>query len=679
MESRERTYFGVDVVRQGPKLGNYVYSVAIVREGRVVKVDEVPAARLIRLLWEFKPVVVAVDNILELGGSVRNLLRFLKLLPPDTRIVQVNVGEDGVRDVRTVARQVGLEVPHGKLSPRLTAIVVAILASRGVGEEVEVFGKKVKIYVHRGRSGRAGGSSEARFKRNLRAAVAQVVRKIEERLKSRSIDYDLTIRRSRGGIDSAVFTVYSDPESIRGLVREESGYDVVVRIRPVLNPQLLRNLLLSRPAAQRYLIVGIDPGIEVGIAAIDLNGNVVLLKSGRGLDREDVISIIRNLGRCLVVATDKCQPPDFVRKVAAALGARVYFPERDLEVSEKEFAVSKYAEEHGVEVRNTHIRDALAAALEAYRYLESKARELEERLAEMGLDPLALDLGKYKAKLIEGSTIAEVVEELIEESLGEVESYTQAPESSHAPRPAESDESLKSRIRRLESYISSLEAERRELIARVRSLEEELTRLNQAVESRLNSISQSLLKDRKVYELTQRLLNAIRDLDNYRYEYAKLRESYYKLVGLLPEVALGEVLVLRKVPSVGSLLRLDPLRQGETVYVERVSLEELRGALDFLQRSELRILVPDSVPDEVVERAIEELAIPVAKAVDLGGIEGVALVRSSVMSVLSSAVERVTEIRKARELERRILSLEDVERIIAEYRLNRSLERNKES
>jgi hypothetical protein len=81
----------------------------------------------------------------------------------------------------------------------------------------------------------------------------------------------------------------------------------------------------------------------------------------------------------------------------------------------------------------------------------------------------------------------------------------------------------------------------------------------------------------------------------------------------------------------------------------------------------------------VVERAIEELAIPVAKAVDLGGIEGVALVRSSVMSILSSAVERVTEIRKARELERRILSLEDVERIIAEYRLNRSLERNKES
>jgi len=672
MGSGERTYFGVDVVKQGLKLGDYVYSVVIVREGKIVKVDEVPVARLIRLLWEFRPAVLALDNILELGGSVRNVLKFLKLLPPDTKIVQVNIGEEGLRDVRTVARQSGLEIPHGKLSPRLTAIVVASLASKGIGEEIEVFSKKVKVYVHRGRSGRAGGSSSARYRRNLRAAVAQMVRKIEENLRSNSIDYDLTIRRSKGGVDSAVFTVYSDLESLQGLVRKVSGYDVVVRVRPVLNPQLLKRVILSKPTAQRYLIVGIDPGVETGIAVLDLNGDVVLLKSGRGLDREDVVSIIRSLGKCLIVATDKCQPPDFVKKVAATLGARVYFPERDLEVSEKEFAVSKYAEEHEVEIKNTHIRDALAAALEAYKYLESKARELEERLAEMGLDPIAIDLGKYKAKLIEGLTVAEVIEELIEESLSETENYSQSSDSPHVPRSTEVEELLKNRIKKLESYVSSLEAEKRELLAKIKSLEEELTKLNRVVESRLSSISQSLLKDRKVYELTQRLLNAVRDLDNYRYEYTRLRESYYKLVELLPEVALGRVVVLRKVPSVSSLLRLNELKSGEVVYVERIELDELKSVTEFIQRNDLRILVPESTPDELIEKAVEELTIPIAKARDRGGVEGVALVESTAISRLNEVAVRVAEVRKARELERRVLSLEDIERIIAEYRLERN-------
>ncbi len=676
MASEERTYFGVDVVKQGLKLGDYVYSVAILKEGKVIKVDELPAARLIRLLWDFRPVILALDNILELGGSVRNMLKFLRFLPPDTKLVQVNIGEEGLRDVRTTARQVGLEIPHGKLSPRLTAIVVASLASRGVGEEIEVFSRKVKIYVYRGRSGKAGGSSAARFRRNLRAAVAQVVRKIEENLRSSSIDYDLTVRRSRGGIDSAVFTVYSDLENLRGLVKRVSGYDVVVRVRPVLNPQLLRRVVLSRPMAQKYLIVGIDPGVETGIAALDLNGDVVLLRSGRGLDREDVVSIVRGLGKCLIVATDKCQPPDFVKKVAAALGARVYAPGRDLEVSEKEFAVSKYAEERGIEVKNTHIRDALASALEVYRYLESKARELEEKLTEMGLDPLTLDLGKYKARLIEGSTIAEVIEELIEESLSESESYVQSSDSLRVLKPAETEELLKNRIKKLESYVSSLEAEKRELLAKVRSLEEELAKLNRVIESRLSSISQSLLRDRKVYELTQRLFNAIKDLDNYRYEYATLRESYYRLVELLPEVALGRISVLRKFSSLSDLVRLGLLRYGEVVYVKRVELEELRRALDFIERNNLKILIPDSTPDDLVEKAVEELTVPVAKAVDHGSVEGVALVESVALSKLSEVAERVAEIKRARELEGRALSLEDIERIIAEYRLERELKKD---
>ncbi|MCS7099735.1 MAG: DUF460 domain-containing protein [Sulfolobales archaeon] len=669
MEYSADSYLGVDVVKSGSRLSDFTYSIALIRGGSLVKVDEVSASRLIRLLWELKPSVLAVDNLLELGGSIRNVSIFVKLVPPGVKVVQVNVDEKSLRDLRLVAREVGIELPHGKLDSKLSAVVIAFLASRGFGREVEVFSKKVKIYVHRGRSGRAGGSSANRFKRNLRASVAQVVKKIEELLRSRSIEYDVAIRRSRGGVESAVFTVYCDREKLYGLVKNAAGRDVVVRVRPVVNLASIRHLVLSQEHEQKPLIVGLDPGIEVGLAVLDFSGRIVMLKSSRGLDREDVISILRNLGRVVLVATDKQQPPEFVRKVAAALGARVYAPDRDLQAHEKESVVREYSEVYGVEVKNNHMRDSLAAAIEAYRSIEGKIRELEERLTEMGLDRVSINLDKYKVKVVECLPIAAIVEEIITESLSGEESADRVLEIMREARAlVEVNEAMKRRIRELERLVESLSTEKQQLLAKIRSLENELSRLKSIVDSELSNISRSVMRDRKVYELTQRLINVIKDLDNLRAEHEKIREQYLKLANALPGIASDKLLAVRKVSTVEQIENLTDLRQGDIVFVENPTLDGIEKTAHLIEKLDVRLVLPESFPEESLLKVVNEMAVPAVREVGYVAVDSVAIVSSEIRNKLSEVVEKVKEIRRMREVSKRGLSIRDLENIIREYR-----------
>jgi predicted RNase H-like nuclease (RuvC/YqgF family) len=73
---------GIDIIRSGSDLSQFRYAMVFL-EGEVLKaVKEVSFGGLIRELWEIKPDVLATDNVLELGGSKRDLLRVIKMLPP---------------------------------------------------------------------------------------------------------------------------------------------------------------------------------------------------------------------------------------------------------------------------------------------------------------------------------------------------------------------------------------------------------------------------------------------------------------------------------------------------------------------------------------------------------------------------------------------------------------------
>ena len=676
-----RITVGIDIIKSsGESLKDYIYAVAIVKNGNIVKVDEASLSKLIRILWEHRPAVLATDNIYELGGSSRNIVKVLKLLPPDLEIVQVTLDENKFTSVNELISKAGISVDQlHKLDPTKTAIVIALLAERGFGKRLELYEKKVKIIVSKGRGGFAGGSRSDKYQRNMRAAVARVVKKIKEELDRRGIDYDLTIRRSMGGIDRAVFTVYVDREKLYGVISKLRGYDVKVIIKPVVSSKFIK--LSRHTESKRYLIVGYDPGIESGLAVIDLDSRPIFITSGKELDRSEVLSIISRLGIAIIIATDKSPVPDVVKKLAATLNAQLYVPPHSLSTAEKELIVKDYIKRYGITIRNSHERDALAAALKAYKSFEQKMNKLQERIALMGLK--VSNLQEYKLKLIKNEPLSKIIEDIITYNI-ERESRSKSGEVKHEVLKELISEALSKRdelkdkerkIKQLSERISELEKENSFLKGRIKELESRLRDYEYKLNITVTELSKDILRDRKVNELIHRLNNLVKYVEELRSENERLKESLLKIRNLLQDISCGKVRII-KVFKLSDINRFSKITD-EVIYVN-ISGNMTCGDFDEnivnkLRSIKIGILIPQGL-DELAKCLRDHYLVPVNTVNNVFAIyDDIILIDSKDVEELIKVKRYVNELELRRRKEKE-LTEEKLESIIESYRASRSKE-----
>lgn len=145
---------------------------------------------------------------------------------------------------------------------------------------------------------------------------------------------------------------------------------------------------------EKQLIVGIDPGTSVGLAFLDVDGNVIGVKSMRNISIDEMITHISAAGKAIVVATDKSVPPPVVVKVAGILGARLFTPDTDLLVEKKRELAER------AKTENDHERDSLAAAVYAYYHFQNKIRRIEKQVGE--------ELERIKARVLKGEKVSDM-------------------------------------------------------------------------------------------------------------------------------------------------------------------------------------------------------------------------------------------------------------------------------
>ncbi|RLG78431.1 MAG: hypothetical protein DRO10_02885 [Thermoprotei archaeon] len=657
MSSRSRkSYIGVDIVRSGGKdLSRYVYAIAIYRDGKLLKVDEGGIGRLVRLLWDFRPAVLAVDNLLEIGGSRKSLMKVLRLIPPDTEVVQVNLENRRAIPVKAVMAKAGLKPEKGKMNPTKTAIVLAYLAMEGYGEKLLVFEKKVKVSVYMGRSGSAGGSRSEKYKRNMRGAVARMVKRLKEELDRRKIDYDVVIRRSKGGIESALFTIYASRKELSGIIKSAKGYDVVVRIKPVINRKLLS---VPKKDTGRYLIVGYDPGMEAGVAVIDLDMKPVLITSGRGIDRGDIASKLVGLGTPVIVATDKRPVPEMVRKLGSMLGAQLYVPPKSLTIGEKELLSEEYRRRFGVAPRNTHERDALSAALKAYRNYEEKLKKLVQTVRRMGI---TIDnLQKYKVKLLVNESLSEIIEEMINDAFTPaVKELSVRPQESGR---GEACEALKEEVSELRDKITQIQMEKETLRHRSARLEKEVQQLTMELEKIHAELSEKVARDRKVKELSQRVKNLTQHLAFVEAENKRLSAAISNVGRLIERIYSGE---LSLVPRLGTRCVSNGSVE-KAFYIDSPGQVSAQLLMRLGKEGKGVILPPGS--EELAKNLIDERYVPAVAAKEVWDAS------DCLKAVDSESLELLEKARQ--DLERRLkqeneFTLADLERMLNEYRMSK--------
>jgi uncharacterized protein len=386
--------FGVDIASGSPSARRMPsYSLVILDEGNVAGFHMISRHKLIRLIRERQPEMVAMDNLYELAADRRELIDILRRMPPTTRMVQVT-GAKKPQSLIKLARYHG--ITFDRTNPLQEAEVCARLAAKGVGVVLSAFQERTWIKVSRRRSLGRGGWSQNRYTRKIHGAVMGLAREVEKQLREAGLQYTSRAVEGLGGYTRAEFVV----EAPREKVRINPGYysDAQLLVQSMERPELQYKPLLQR---RGYIIVGLDPGTTTGIAVLNLSGELVDLTSSRGLSSSDVIEWIAARGRSLLVATDVFPTPGGVEKVKRAFNAVLYSPGGDIPAEEK-IALGK---EFGY--KNDHERDALAAAISAFKKYKNKFLLVEKK------SPPEIDPDEVKALVVRGYSIENAIAEFV--------------------------------------------------------------------------------------------------------------------------------------------------------------------------------------------------------------------------------------------------------------------------
>ena len=642
--------FGIDIIKGSvrSRTRRPVYALARVEDGEVLGVEEVTGFRLQRLLATEQPAILAVDSLQEIAADQHELHAFLQALPPATKLIQVTGGERTESLGKVAARY---NISFNKFDPYAEARTTARVASLGAGVEVIAFENITDVTVSRHRSPGRGGWSQNRYARKIHGAVLQKAREIESRLRGAGLDYEKKETKAFGGFSRVTFRVVAPREMVP--VHSSRGADVQVRVAGRALDRIRFEPRSSRP---RYLIVGLDPGTTTGIAAVDLDGNLVLLSSSRQMTMSDIVEELYRAGKPLIIASDVQQMPYSVEKIRRAFNAIPYTPKQSLSVE------AKYSLTAAFSYTNDHERDALSAALDAYRSLQNKFRNIAKRVQP------GVDLDEVRARVLRGQPLDTVLADL--QGVPAPEKPAAPPAKAPPERPVEDERvmALDGMVKRLRSYVRELQEDLRERDREMERLRQDLRRARSATERKVRRDAELATKDATIESLREQLRGERRR--SRRLKKRLERMQTVAKIEVSEDYTPLKVLDSLTREGVRGLQEGVGISAGDILYVPRAHGWG-RGVVKDLAETGVRALViGGDRPDPHLVRVAREANLPLlpAEAVepDIRGRTGAART-AAVEEAIGEWEEEQKEFQREQEAER-------VEYLFKEYRSEREKE-----
>ncbi|MDQ1279811.1 MAG: hypothetical protein QG670_1073 [Thermoproteota archaeon] len=614
--------FGLDVYPQYNKSENFfnsrLYALTIMEENAVIKsFSRIPKSRLLRLLHIYRPIILAVDNIYELDSNINGVRHFFSTLPSETRIIQVTGSPKEAITLQEAAHKYGIKPPL-KTSPLEESEACARLATLGVGSEVQVLENETKILICRDVSLGPGGSSQSRYRRNIHTVILTVAKKIGESLRKAGIDYDLFTEESDFGLERANFIVYAPRTRLLGIIRSSRGNFIRVKINPIYRNQIefATRETIDSPTAKttltRKLILGVDPGTTCGLAVLSFGSEPVYIGSHRGLSRGDIARILLPLGDVIIVAADVVPAPEFAEKLAKSLNSVVFTPASLLEAAEKQDIANNYISKSGIEVGDSHARDALVAAIKAYQHYKNKFEQIEAEVLKTGLN---LPIDEVKALVVRGYSIQRAIN-LVTPKQSEIAKF-EAIENEDNIVPVE--DQLK--IRHLQERISIYKPQ----VKRLKDLAERAKHTIKLLESEVNDLKISLevavsdqakrIREERESQILQREIEVLRkQIGEVREEsqlYQKRLENmrYYKELESKGEVILLKPVEEFTIEAIDKAFQMHNIKTGDVMIFINASSGSTAVSDEVSRRGIRAVIVCTSMVYQTEDR-LKSLGIP---------------------------------------------------------------------
>jgi hypothetical protein len=616
----------------------------------IVSETEVSLFRLQRILESEEPDILAVDSLQEVAADTKELYSFLQSLPPKTSLIQVTGGGDHRESLAQVAGRYNLT--FNRFDPFAEARTSAQVALLGAGSRVVAFADTCLITVSRRRSPGKGGWSQNRYTRKIHGAVRTRAREIEMSLVDSGLKYDKKEFLAFGGHSRVLFLIRAPRSSVP--IRNYRGSDVQVF---VTQPRLERIQFIPQTKKPQYLIVGIDPGTTMGLALLNLEGELVHLSSSRVTSVSEAIAEITEYGRPLIVASDKKEMPGTVEKIRRSFNAVPFLPKNDISLSEK------YELAGGVHSTNDHERDAYAAAQVAYRNIKNKFASLSKRI------PSGVALDEVRARVIRGRSLEQALSDLSPARPPEVSSEEVEREeivgSGGSVRSREQEEM----IRRLRSLVSELYSESQQK-------EDEVTRLRRLLKAERSKKKEMIRRDAEVARLLGIIDNQKRYLRKEEKRNRSLR-SQLERMKTYADLKFGEDVAPLKVldalsrDAIRRLVTEMGVASDDWIYLRKIDGWGKNAIRELADTKIAGVIVPDATiitPDLL--NAFREIGIPLISGKFLGmRLQG--SIGFCLRSVLEEQYARWQKEQEQYERDKKAASIEDLFR---KYRSERERE-----
>ncbi len=618
-----RRILGLDILPgHSPLNGNPQYAAVILVDGIIKRrIPSLSLDRIPDIVRNASIDAIAIDNIYELAPDNDRLASFFKKeFENIPALIQTTLINGEKYSIENLCKIVG--ICRQKPGPLETAEVSALLAYNNIGTQILLFEEETRITIARGRVPGQGGMSRERYKRNIELLILRKTREVKEKLSKKGLDFDLFVRKGGAGLEGAVFIVYASRDKLKGLVKKSRGHDIVVDIEPVVKEKIeqipLGKKVKIRPLREKYIIVGVDPGISTGVAILDLNGNIVDLFTKRWLSRNQLSRILYTYGKPVLIATDVYPPATYVKKLSASLNAHLYSPQRVISIQEKRDIASQISEKYGIRVRDSHQRDALSAAYKCYQYYRIKFEQVEKEAEKYGI---RIPIDEAKILVIKGVPVSEAVKRVIRKRLPLPYPYKYTP---RAERKENREKILEQTLSKYQAALNNLLIENFELKREIESLQEENAELNERLNvwkrikdfsgARDFEIAKLKFQIRSLQDSQKNLLNRIKELEEERrilYDIiGNIAVGKGKLVPKLSYIARHlasssdaaslDAVVIDKESIRGNIIKriLDKIK--ETAYIVFESKDLLNRIWSIIEEMgpetpELYLLPPDSI------------------------------------------------------------------------------------
>ncbi len=654
---QNRIIYGIDIARGSPRARELPrYALAILKDGEVSHQNMLRRQKIFNMVQRDRPEIIAVDNIFELAADRSELLSLMERLPDGVKLVQVTGGLHLEPLVR-IARKHGLSFDPE--NPNDEAEACARLADIGVGHEVSLFEDITRIKVSRARSLGRGGWSQNRYRRKVHGAVLQRSREIENVLKDLSrekgIRFEAVNVKGFGGYVRSEFTVYAKRGEIP--IHPMASSDAQVIVRNVERDKIRYIPLKQKAQKRKFTIVGIDPGTTVGIAILSLDGDLLYLKSFRGIAPDEVVKLIAEYGKPAVIASDVTPMPGSVEKIRRSFNAVPASPGIEVSAEEKISLGKTFG------YSNDHERDALTAALLTYRSYKNIFTRIEKKA------PVDADLELLKLYVIRGDSIEAAIEKVKASNAPEKPRAGERPEK---PEDRAVDESiLKMRgnihrqgeqIQNLQEYLEEL---KEELLAKDRKISKLASRLNGFKKEAYSEVRKSKeirIRDETIERLKKELSHKNKTVKELRRRNNKLRKI--QKMEIRGEGTPVKVIAAFTKESISETQEKYGLKEGDVVFLENPSGGGAATAQILVDAKVRAVLIPEDI-SHAAEETFFKGDVPVLRDIPLERADDFAMAEPENLKAAIAAWETEAEKthRKAKE--------DELQSLFEEYRSER--------